>query len=247
MSKKILGTVFLAIAFAAPGFSATCGTVESPTACSITVGGNTTYTVSNFVFVNSSATGNGFVYQDGDIDINIGTGGGNTLLMTFTKHSGSPTGGTVFLANAGDSSSFSYTYDVAISAAIPGTVAFATPDIVAFGTSSAVSAGFSVNQMILSDGVNGTTCSAVRNSSGLTQGTCNTLPANLTNLLRVSNITTLNGGNTGSNTSIGSITNLIAATFTADETSNVPEPSSFALLAAGLAAAVARASRPARN
>ncbi|MFN7937817.1 MAG: PEP-CTERM sorting domain-containing protein [Bryobacteraceae bacterium] len=247
MSKKLLGSAFLAIALAAPGFAATCGTVESPTACSITVGGNTTYTVSNFVFGSSSSTGNGLDYQNGDINVDISTGGGNTLLMTFSKNSQGPTPGVVFLANAGDSSSFSFTYDVALSAAIPGTVAFTTPDIVSFGTSSAVSNGFSVDQMILSDGVNGTTCSAVRNSNGLTQGTCNTLPANLTNLLRVSNITTLNGGNTGSNTSIGTINNLIAATFTAEETPTVPEPSSLALIAAGLAAAVARASRPARN
>lgn len=243
--KHSLGLAFLTLTFAASGFAATCGTVESPTACSITIGGNTTYTVSNFVFNAAIGTGGGAIYQDGDIDIDIATGGGNTLLMTFSKHNGSPTPGIVFLANPGNVSSFTFSYDVAIAAAAPGTVAFTTPDIVSYGTSSAVGNGFSGTQMILQSNPNGTSCTAIRNSGGLIQGNCNTLPAGLTNLLTVSNITSLTGG-TG-NTSIGTITNLIAATFTADETSNVPEPSSLALMAAGLAAAVARASRQARK
>ncbi|MBS1830655.1 MAG: PEP-CTERM sorting domain-containing protein [Acidobacteria bacterium] len=239
--KHSLGSAFFALALAAPAFSATCGTVESPTACSITVGGNTTYTVSNFVFNGANGSGGGAVYQDGDIDIDIGTGGGNTLLMTFSKHNGSPTPGLVFLANPGNVSSFTFTYDVAISAAAAGTAAFTTPDVVSYGLSSAVGNGFSTTQMILQSNPNGTSCSALHNSSGLNQGNCNTLPAGLTNLLTVSNITTLNGG-TG-NTSILTMTNLIAATFTADTAPSVPEPSSLALMAAGLAAAVARAVR----
>lgn len=232
--KQTLGSVIVTLVFATSGYAASCGTIESPTACSITVGGTNIFTVTGFALVNSNGTGGGNVYQAGDFDIDISTGGGLTMLLTFSKHDGSPTPGIVFLANPGNISGFVFSYTVTLTSAVPGTAEFATPAIVSFPLSSASGTGASVGQMVITDGINGESCTAIRNSGNLTQGNCNTLPPAVTNFLEVGNLVTLSG-NTG-NTSISGVSNLFSSTFTADPGPSVPEPSTVVLLTAGLAA-----------
>jgi hypothetical protein len=119
-SKTAVLAVGFALAAAMPqvALAASCGTVAAPTACAITVG-NITDTVSGFMLLTSLGTGGGNLYDAGDIDIDIATGGGNTLLMTFAKHPNTPTPGIVFLANAGETARFIVSYAVAISPAAP--------------------------------------------------------------------------------------------------------------------------------
>lgn len=226
------------------GRAASCGTFATPLACSISVGvGNTnTFTVSNFTLTNATATGSGNIYLNSDVDIDIATGGGATVLLTFSKRSGSPTPGVVFLANFGNVSQFILNYDVTLSTAAAGTVAFDTPAIVNLGSSNAQNSGFLQSQMIL-DGTPGASCSALKNSNpGVSQGNC-ILPGGLGLVLEVHDIVTINGGNVvGSNASTNAITNLFSSEFTPD-TSSVPEPSTFALIGLGLAVVCLRQRR----
>jgi hypothetical protein len=224
------------------GMAASCGNFASPTACSISVGvGNTnTFTVTGFSLTNASQTGGGNLYQPADVNIDIATGGGSTLLMTFSKNPSvspgtGPTPGAVFLANIGTVSQFILNYTVTLSTAAAGTVAFDVPNIVNFGQANALGNGFSQSQMIL-DGTPGESCLALKNvNPGTTQGSCD-LPGLLGLVLPVHNIVTLNGGNFDpSNTSFTSISNLFSSTFTPDTSSGVPEPSTFVLLGIGLA------------
>jgi len=230
--KQVVTVLGLMLAACGVSLGASCGTLLSPTPCSITVGGQVTYTVGNFNWGASNATGGGNTYQPGDVDIDIATGGGLTLSLTFSKLSGGPTPGIVFLANAGQTSAFSFTYDVTLSAAIPGTAAFTTPNIVNFTQSSATNSGFTSVQMILSGAP--TSCSAVRNSSGPTQGNCTSLPPGLGATLSMGSIASLTGGPTGSNTSMNGFTNLLDATFT--PSAGVPEPGTWLTMGLGLAA-----------
>jgi hypothetical protein len=227
--------VWLSSAFSAQ--AASCGTFAVPLACSISVGvGNTsTFTIGNFSLTNANETGSGNLYQPSDVDIDLATGGGSTMLLTFSKNPTGPTPGAVFLANLGDVSQFILNYTVTLSTAAAGTVAFSTPATVNFGQANALGNAFSQSQMIL-DGTPGTSCLALKNANpGTTQGTCN-LPGALGLVLNVHDIVTLNGGNLNpSNTSFTSITNLLSSEFTPD-TSGVPEPSTFALIGLGLAA-----------
>ena len=228
--KRALWLGVLPLALSVSSFGSSCGTIASPTTCSITVGGTNTFTVSGFNLVTASATGGGNVYDGTDFDIDISSGGGLTLLMTFSKHAAA--NGVVFLANSGQTASFIFQYNVALSPAVAGTTTFTAPDAVSFPQSSASGTGLSTSQMILSDGQNGTSCQAIRNSGGLTQGNCNTLPANLAAVLQVSNIVSLTG-NTG-NTSVLSLSNLIDSSFTAGAAAT-PEPSTYALVGLSLA------------
>src|SRR5436190_24317931 len=102
MRTAKLAPLFLVSAAAA--LATPCGTVASPTSCTVTVGAGTTtiFTASNFAFLNAGRAGGGALYQAADINIDIATGGGRTGLLTFSKNSSGPTPGVVFLANPGD-------------------------------------------------------------------------------------------------------------------------------------------------
>jgi len=232
--KQTLGYAIFTLVFASSGFAASCGTIDSPTACSITVGGTNIFTVTDFTLVNATGSGGGNVYQAGDSISTSPREAGSSMLLTFSKHNGSPTPGIVFLANPGNTSGFIFSYTVTLTTAVPGTAEFATPATVAFPLSSASGNGVSSGQMIISDGTTGESCLALRNSGGASQGNCNTLPPAVTNFLEVGNLVTLSG-NTG-NTSISGVSNLFTSTFTADPGPSVPEPSTVVLLTAGLAA-----------
>src|SRR5690348_3844219 len=97
-----LAPLFLASAAAA--FATPCGTVASPTSCTVTVGAGTTttFTASNFHAFENFHSGGGTLYQAADVNIDIATVGGRTGLLTFSKNSSGPTAGTVFGANAGE-------------------------------------------------------------------------------------------------------------------------------------------------
>lgn len=225
VSKNVFRIGILMLAGAAGAFAASCGTFASPTSCSVTVGGTNLFTVAGFSFTNPLGTGN--VYQAGDVNIDIASGGGLTLLMTYSKNPTGPTSGVSFFNNSPALSQFILNYTVTLSAAVPGTVAFSTPDIVAFTTSNALNTAFGQAQMIL-DGTPGVSCSAIVNSGGSSQGNC-ALPGGLALVLPVHDIVTINGGTPTSNVSFGGFTNDFSSTFTAG-TAGVPEPSSLSLM-----------------
>jgi hypothetical protein len=77
-----------------------------------------------------------------DVDIDIATGGGASLLMTFSKNPTGPTTGSVFLANLNRISQFTVNYTVTLSTAAAGTVPFDVPAIVSFGSSTAIGNAF---------------------------------------------------------------------------------------------------------
>jgi hypothetical protein len=218
---------------AAASFGASCGTVASPTSCSITVGGTNIFTVSNFNLVNAGGSGGGQTYTGEDIAIDIGSGGGLSMVLTFSHNEAGPSSGTVFFNNAGQASNFTFSYDLELTTAVPGTASLIDPLTVALGLSSFAGNGQSAVQLSTS-GVQGL-CQA---TTVTTSDTCN-LPLVLSNPLSFGNIVSMSG-NAG-NTSIGTFTNLFQSDFTADQGSGVPEPSTFALLGLGLgAAAIAR-------
>lgn len=204
-----------------------CGTVASPTSCSITVGGTNTFTVSGFSFVTSSALGGGTLFQAGDITIDISTGGGLSLVMTFGKNPGAPTNSVVFFANPGETSSFTFTYNVALSAAVPGTVSLVDPVVNNLVLSSASGGGVGQVQLAMSGAP---VCLAFTSA---TQDVCS-LAAGVTTTVNPGNIVTLLGGTAG-NASIGQFSNVFNSTFT-PAADPVPEPSTFALLGIGLLA-----------
>ncbi|MEP7362900.1 MAG: PEP-CTERM sorting domain-containing protein [Acidobacteriota bacterium] len=223
------------MAAALQGAAIDCGTLASPVACSVQVKGTMEYVFSNFQLV----VGNG--YAEEDFAISVGTGGGGTGLIEFAKVAAS--NGTVFFANAGQTKSFTVSYDVTVNAILPGTAAFDPQSIVSFGPSSANSNGFAALQMILTNPPDGVSCIAIRNLASVTQGICNTLPLNTTNALTIGDLGTLNGQS--GNVSFGSFTNLLSASFTPADvvdppTGEVPEPSTWAMLGTGLAAVVIR-------
>jgi hypothetical protein len=236
MTKPLASVFFLAVAFAAAARASSCGTVAAATTCNVT-SNNITYTVGGFLFINSVAGGSGNVYLESDVNIDIGTGGAGELLLSFSKNIQGATPGLVFFANAGDSSSFIFTYNIAISPAAPGTVAFATPSNVSLITSSVLNNGVAQDQLII--GGAPTSCLMQRNTNGVTQTTCASLPPGVGSSLSVGNIVSVFGGtgNTG-NATLGTFTNQFNASFTAETTT--PEPNSAWLLGLGLTAFLLR-------
>lgn len=215
------------LATAAPlSHAASCGTISSPTACSITVGGTNTFTVTGFNFLNHSASGGGLLYEGDDINIDISSGGGLSMVLTFTKNQDGPAPGIVFLANPGNASGFTFSYNVALTAAVPGSATLADPVNLNMTDSHAGNGSASVQWAMSGAPI----CLVFTNSSN---ADCSLAPGTTTSFTG-GDIVSLSG-NSG-NTSILSFRNLYNSTFTADQGSSTPEPTSFALLGLGLAA-----------
>lgn len=200
--RNVIAAALLAILLSPLSHAVSCGTVAAPTACSVNVGGVVKYTFSNFSLVNSTSSGGASTYVAGDIAIDVATGGGNTGLLTFSKLSGSPTPGIVFLANAGGTTSFTFTYSVTIEALGAAGVMFGSPFVVNLPLQSHAANGSGTVQFIISGP--GVSCTGIT-LTGSTTSNC-VVPGGQPATLTTGNIVNL-AGNAG-NVSIGSFTNL---------------------------------------
>jgi len=200
--RNVIVAALLAVLLSPLSHAVSCGTVAAPTACSVNVGGVVKYTFSNFTLVNSTSSGGASTYVAGDIAIDVASGGGNTGLLTFSKLSGSPTPGIVFLANAGGTTSFTFTYSVTIEALGAAGVMFGSPFVVNLPLQSHAGNGSGTVQFILSGP--GVSCTGLA-LAGNTQSDC-VVPGSQPASILAGNIMTLSG-NAG-NVSIGSFTNL---------------------------------------
>lgn len=232
-----MGTGLLAVVAGFVGVASTaaapCGTFASPTSCSLTVNGTTTYTASNFTLVNTTGSGGGNVYDAADIGIDIFDAGGGIGGLTFTKAASGPTPGSVFFVNPGQTSGFLFSYDLALTAAQPGTAMFGPGFQVAMTESNAQN-GLATLQGIVS-GSPGVSCVA---SSSAPANNC-ALPAAVVDNLTFGTFLTLTG-NSG-NASVLNFTHTFSANFEPGvPTPTVPEPAGLVLLGLGLAAVVKR-------
>jgi hypothetical protein len=220
----------LALAGAQMAMALACGTIATPLACTINVGGNFTYLFDNFQFIPTAGQGGGKTYAPDDVTITAGSGGGNTAFLTFTKTSGSTNTGTTFFANSGETSGVRFSYDVTLTALLPGTVVFTGQPIVEYNAQGLGNGNPSL-QMIVTNPPNGESCSA---SLSVQQGFCD-LPPATTNFLRTGDLLTIFGGTNTANATVLSYTNTYDAAFNAD-TGGVPEPSTWLMLGTGLTA-----------
>jgi hypothetical protein len=224
MKKQLLLPIlFLAGAMDASALS--CGTVAAPGSCVLNVGGQVQYTFSNFMFVTGVASGTEPV-TGAEIGLNLNAGSGLSAVLSMNKIVTTANPNVVFLANPNDTNNFRFTYDVDITPLVPGTVLFINPAAVNLATSSFTANGSGAVQFVLPGAP---TCVAITTA---TFDSC-TLPNGATTSLSLANIVNL-AGNTG-NVSIGTFTNTLNASFT-PAANGVPEPSTYALFAAGLAA-----------
>lgn len=198
--RNIITAALLAILLSPLSHAVSCGTVAAPLACSVNVGGVVKYTFSNFTLVSATASGGATQYTGADVAIDVASGGGNTGLLTFSKVSNGS--GIVFLANAGGTTSFTFSYNIAIEAIGAAGVVFGSPFTVNLLTQSHVGNGSGVVQFIISGP--GVSCTAIT-QTGSTTSNC-VIPGSQPATLTAGNISTLSG-NTG-NVSIGSFTNL---------------------------------------
>lgn len=219
--SKYLLSAALFVSAASSAFAASCGSFASPTACSVTLGGVTQFDASAFSLVNAAGTK---VYQAADILIDLSVSGSNAIL-TFSKSANTPTTGTSFFVNSGETAAFVVSYTAAITPLAAGTVAFTGAEV----TSPMSNAGngfaqvqFSIPSMAL--------CNVVSSDPDDTE-VC-TLPPGLGTSTTAGNIVSLTGA-TG-NAAILNFQNVFDTSFTATPTSGVPEPSSFALIGLGV-------------
>lgn len=188
----------LLTAFLSPlAHAASCGTVAAPTTCTVTVGGVVKYTFSAFSLLSTTATGGATQYSGADIAIDVGSGGSNTGMLTFSKVSNAV--GVVFAANAGGVTSITVSYTVAIEPVGAAGVMFGSPFVVSLGLNSHVSNGSGVVQFIPASGVSCLATTTATSSNCVVPGS---QPATLSS----GYIMTLSG-NAG-NVSIGSFSNL---------------------------------------
>lgn len=221
--QLLLPMLFVAGAMGASALS--CGTVASPGACVLNAGGQVQYTFSNFALAANSATGTQLV-TGADIALNLTAGPGLGAVLSMTKIATAANPNVVFLANAGNTNSFSFTYNVAIAPLTPGSVQFIDPAEVMLNTSSFSGNGNAAVQFVIPGAP---VCLAFSTS---TADSCNLPAGATTSLPGLGNIVSISG-NAG-NASIGTFSNRLNASYSAAP-AGVPEPATYALFAAGLA------------
>ena len=220
-----LTLIFFGGAFSASAIS--CGTLAIPGACTLSINNQVQYTFNNFNFITNFNSGGAPLVTAADVNLNLVNGGGLSAVLQMSKLTTTANPNVVFLANSGGVSSFSFSYDVSIAAIGAGTVSLVNPAQVALNTSSFANNGSGAVQFVLSGAP---TCQA---NTITTLATC-TLPAGTTTSISTGDIINLSG-NSG-NVSIGTFSNIYNASFTPTQPTGVPEPSSYALFGAGLAA-----------
>lgn len=197
---KHLIAALLLLTLAAPlAQAASCGTFAAPTSCTLTTA-NRTYTVSGFTIVSSSATGGPVAYTGADISIDIGTGGGGSLLLTFDKVGGNG----AFFVNAGETRGLTISYDVTVASTGAGAVAISSPFTVDIVQASSAGTGLAGLQMIVN--FNSTGYSCTDNSNGTGSPNC-VIPGGQPRSFTVGNLLSLTGG-TG-NVSVSAFNNLL--------------------------------------
>jgi hypothetical protein len=143
--KIVAGAIVLVLAGAVDALAVPCGTLAAPTPCSITVG-NITFTVSDFQFGTSNASGGGTAYAADDVSI-ILSDFGSIAALTFSE--AQLGAGLDFAVTAGQASAFNFTYDITISAAVPGTVSYDTPFLLNFTLAETTGNGAAATQLIV--------------------------------------------------------------------------------------------------
>lgn len=211
----VLGAALLSLT-ATGAFAGSCGTVASPTLCSLDINGNTRLILSNFNIGNTTGDR---PYQEADIAIDFSSAGGTLALLTFTKDPNGPTAGSTFFVNSGETSGFILTYKAVLSALLPGTVAF-TGAQVSFQDSH-VGTGFGSLQLT---NLSSSPCQATT-TSGLPVDCV--LRTDLgTTVVGIGDIMSLSG-NTSGNVAFNQLRNRFDTSFTADP---VPEPATVGLV-----------------
>lgn len=224
-TKATLALIFFGGAFTASAIS--CGTVAAPSVCTLNVNNQVQYTFSNFNFITSSSTGGAPLVTASDITLNLVTGGGLSGVLQIAKVPTTANPNVVFLANANSASSFAFGYDVTIAPIGNGTVSLVNPATITLNTSSSAGNGIGSVQFLLP-------AMAACGASTLNTSTNCPLPPGATTASSAQDNLIVVGGS--GNASIGQFSNVWNATFTPDAQTGVPEPSTYALFGAGLAA-----------
>ena len=107
--------------------AALCGTIASPTACSITLANNVTFDASAFSLMHSFGAGGGDVYQGADIRIDIFAFDNDTVELRFSLNPDGPSTRNSFNVNREEISAFIFEYSLLATAAAPGSVQIIDP------------------------------------------------------------------------------------------------------------------------
>ena len=217
--------MILAALGSATAYGASCGTVASPTGCTLTVGGQVQYSFSNFQLVNSVSS-IGQPYEGGDILIDLSPESGLRSVLTLSRNQSGPTPGSSFSVNSGETRGFGVSFDMGIAAVAPGTAVFDPQLTHAITRSTAGNGAASVQFIVPGIGP----CVA---TAGTPSVNC-TMPGSALGGGVAGMILNLSG-NSG-NAAILNMRQTFGADFTPATESGVPEPSTWALLGGGLAA-----------
>lgn len=215
-------TLPLALLAAFSGQAATlCGTIAAPLACTVTTSNHVNVTFGNFQLIASQSTGGAPTLTPADYSISA-NGVGAEGILTFTRTTGGP---VVFNANAGQTVTGSISFSVILAPELPGTVNFLSTYSISL-TGSQFRDGQAQIALIEPGAPN---CQlAFPNTST----TCQT-GSIVVNQFSGGMLMAL-AGNSG-NAGIGQFSAAFAVDFTADPPpgNNVPEPSTWALIATG--------------
>lgn len=123
--KRIFWTTLI-LAKSATVWAASCGTLASPTPCSVTVNGTHKFTWFQFRLNNPVASGGGIQYQASDIAIDLSVSQSGAAVMTLTKNPNGASPGNAFSVTAGQFSAFTITSLLKVQPLVPGVAAYST-------------------------------------------------------------------------------------------------------------------------